>query len=310
MAIQKKGHTSLSHLYILVLGISLSFGLGFPQYGIYLFPFITFLLGCIFFFSALKLHLKDIKESAHDIKTISLAVILKLIILPIVVYYTALIITPSLAIPFLLLAAMPTAMTAPLFTTMAHGKQSFSLVLSIVTSLLAPLTIPLIIQFLVKSSISVDIIDMCIRLILIIFLPIALAEGIKKFAPRIAKKVTSAARAGSLGALGLLLTGVTAVHASTIINTVLTEPAKFLIPLAIFFLLTHVIGYSVFFWLKFKKRVAATVSIAYMNFTLAIYLSTAFFPDHSVLIPIIISAIPWSIAIIPFAEIAAHHESA
>ncbi len=308
MAKHPRGHTSLSHLYILVLTIALAVGLGIPSYGAYLFPYVTFLLGCIFFFSALKLNLKNVRENTHDTRAIILAIILKLIVLPGVVYYLTLLIAPSLALPFLLLAAMPTAMTAPLFTTMAHGRQSFSLVLSISTSLLAPCTIPLVIKFLVNSSVSVNILDMWIRLMSIIIIPIALAEGIKYTAPQIATKMTSIARAGSLSALGLLLIGVISIHAEMIINTILTEPAKYLIPLTIFFVITHIIGYATFFWLQFKKRVAATVSIAYMNFTLAIYLSNTFFPEHSVLIPIIISAIPWSIAIIPFAEIAAHHE--
>ena len=67
-------------------------------------------------------------------------------------------------------------------------------------------------------------------------------------------------------------------------------------------------SYFLFSWLSYKKRIAATVSIAYMNFTLAIYIATTFFPDPHIVLPIIISAIPWSIAIIPFAEFAEHHE--
>lgn len=308
MVLHQKGHTSLAHIYIVVLAISLAIGLGFPQWGSYMSPLVTFFLGCIFFFSSLRLHLSDVAESVHDIKIISFAAVLKLVILPIIVYYITLALAPHLALSFLILAAMPSAMTAPLFTTMAHGKQSFSLVLSIMTSLVAPLSIPLIIKFLAKSTVSVDIVSMCIRLALIIVLPIILTEGIKYFQPKVANKLLLISRPGSLIALGLLLIGVISVHAKTIINTITHKPSEYLIPLIIFFTATHMIGYIGFLWLPYKKRVAATVSLAYMNFTLAIYLANTFFPGPEIIIPIIISAIPWSIAIIPFAEIAAHHE--
>ncbi len=308
MAKKGKSHTSLSHLYILVLVVSLTIGLGLPQYGKIFFPLVTFFLGCIFFFSSLKLHVRDVRESTHDFKTISLAIALKLIIFPVVVYYVTRLISPDLALPFLLLGAMPTAMTAPLFTFMAHGKQSFSLVLSIVTSLLAPFSVPFILKFLIDQTISINLIEMSVRLLIIIVLPIALAEGIKYFRPQAARKLASISRPGSLGALGLLLIGIISVHAETIIEVITKNPAEYLIPLIIFFGAIHAVGYLFFLWLPFKKRIAATVSIAYMNFTLAIYLSSTFFPQEKVLIPIIIASLPWSIAIIPFAEFAARHE--
>jgi predicted Na+-dependent transporter len=231
-----------------------------------------------------------------------------LIIIPVVVYQVAKFFVPELAFAFLILAAMPTAMTAPLFTTMARGKQSFSLVLSIVTSLIVPVSAPFIIKLLAPTTVTIDLTRMVIRLGMVILIPILLAEFIKHATPKIGKALNSISRTGSLGALGLLLIGVISVHASTIINAFTHTPTHYLIPLVVFFIVLHLIGYFLFFWLPHTKKIAATVSIAYMNFTLAIYIASTFFPQEEILLPIIISAIPWSIAIIPFAEIAARHE--
>ncbi len=310
MPAQTPGQSSLAHIYILVLASSLAIGLFLPTQGSLLYPFVTYFLGAIFFFSALKLHLQDVVETAHEWKTITLVTVIKLILIPIIVYGLASLLIPHVAFAFLLLSVMPTAMTAPLFTTMAHGKQSLSLVLSIITSLIVPISAPLMIRFLVPASVSIDIANMGIRMALVIIIPILAAEFIKHATPHVATAITKLSRGGSLIALGLLLIGVISIHASTIIDTLIRHPFTYLLPLCALFIIIHAIGYFLFSWLSYKKRIAATVSIAYMNFTLAIYIATTFFPSPEVVLPIIISAIPWSIAIIPFAELAAHHEKA
>lgn len=308
MRAETLGHSSLAHIYIIVLISSLAIGLFLPTYGSLLYPFVTYLLGAIFFFSALKLHVKDIIETAHEWKTIVLITLLKLILIPIVIYSLTSILIPHIAFAFLLLSVMPTAMTAPLFTAMAHGKQSLSLVLSIITSLIVPISAPFMIRFLAPASVSIDIINMGIRMALVIAIPILAAEFIKHATPKIGQKLSTLSRGGSLTALGLLLIGVISVNAEIIIDALIQHPFTYLLPLCGLFIIMHIMSYFLFSWLSYKKRIAATVSIAYMNFTLAIYIATTFFPDPHIVLPIIISAIPWSIAIIPFAEFAEHHE--
>ncbi len=99
--------------------------------------------------------------------------------------------------------------------------------------------------------------------------------------------------------LGLLIAGIIATQAGSIQTNVMQFiPA--LIILCIFFLILHVAGYWTAPWLEHKKRLATTVCLTYMNFTLAIYLASKFFPMPTILIPVILSVIPWSLSVIPF----------
>ena len=83
---------------------------------------------------------------------ISYVTVLKLFLFPAVVFLLAKLFLPELAVPLLLIAAVPTGMTTPLLTEVAGGKVGIALVLTLTTSLLAPFTIPLIVGLFAKTQ--------------------------------------------------------------------------------------------------------------------------------------------------------------
>ena len=48
------------------------------------------------------------------------------------------------------------------------------------------------------------------------------------------------------------------------------------------------------------NRVTITICLTYLNFTLAIYLAGKFFNDPKIVVPVVLSVLPWSLLIIPF----------
>jgi BASS family bile acid:Na+ symporter len=286
--------------YVFVLLLSLALGLFFPESALKLEPFGTLFLGIIFFLSALKIDLKEFIKYLKDQKMVAAVNFVMLIGLPVVVYYATLLIYPDLAIAFLLLAAMPAGMTSPLLAEICGGKQSLALVLTISTSLLAPFTVPLMIKLLAGATVQVDTLAMFLSLVKVIFIPFILANLVKYFWHRRIKASYFTFKPISTALLGLLIMGIVAKQSATILGGL---NVAFLVELAALFSLFvffHLAGYYAAWWRKRDDRVTITICLAYLNFTLAIYLAGKFFDDPRIVVPVVLSVLPWSLLIIPF----------
>lgn len=286
--------------YVFILLLSLTIGLLLPQYAILFAPYGTFFLGIIFFLSALKIDLKEILKYLKDKKMVVAVNFVMLIGLPVVVYYAMLFIYPDLAIAFLLLAAMPAGMTSPLLSEICGGKQSLALVLTISTSLLAPFTVPLMVGFLAGATVQVDTLGMFLSLVKVIFIPFILANFVKYFWHHKIKATYYTFKPISTILLGLLIMGIVAKQAETILGglnvTFLIEVAALFVLFAFF----HAVGYYTVWWRKRDDRVTITICLTYLNFTLAIFLAGKFFDDPRIVVPVVLSVLPWSLLIIPF----------
>jgi BASS family bile acid:Na+ symporter len=286
--------------YVFVLLSSLAIGLLLPQYAISLAPYGTFFLGIIFFLSALKIDLKEVLKYLKDRKMVAAANLVMLVGLPVFVYYATLLVYPDLAVAFLLLAAMPAGMTSPLLAEICGGKQSLALVLTISTSLLAPFTVPLMVKLLAGATVQVDTLSMFLSLVKVIFVPFILANLVKYFWHRKIKATYFTFKPISTALLGLLIMGIVAKQASTILGGLNLEFLLVVLALFILFAFFHAVGYYTAWWRKHDDRVTITICIAYLNFTLAIYLAGKFFDDPKIVVPVVLSVLPWSLLIIPF----------
>jgi len=282
--------------YFVILVAALVLGMAFSGQVVVLEPFSTVFLGIIFFLSALKIDLKEVISYLGAKKMIFVVNLFMLIAFPVVVYYLTLSVVPALAIAFMILAAMPSGMTDPLLSEISGGRQSLALVLTISTSLLAPLTVPLVIKLLAGQAVAVSFSTMFLSLAKIIFIPFVIANIIKFFWNESIKKISSGFRPVSIIFLGLLIMGIVAKQADVIIEGLKGgQSLTYLAYLFILFIIFHIIGYFSVFWREKRDRITVTVCLSYMNFTLAIYLVDKFFSDPNIIVPVILSVVPWSV---------------
>jgi BASS family bile acid:Na+ symporter len=262
----------------------------------YLVAWNTFFLQVIFFLSCLKIDLKQMKGAAKDWKFLSLANLLMLIIFPVLTWLIINPLYPDMGLALFLLAAMPVGMTAPLLVEVAGGKQTIAMVLTVTTSLLAPITIPLLTKFLYGTTVSVDALGMFKQLALVIFVPFILAMIVRRLIPATIQKIKPATKPISIILLGLLIIGAVAAQAPAIISLSHNWWQLFVAigALYVFFLATHLVGYYAFWWKKHEDKNTASISLTYNNFTLAIFLASQFFPKPEVLLPLVLSILPWA----------------
>lgn len=291
---------ALLESYFFIVVIALIAGLLFSQTFVLLNPYTTLFLQIIFFLTSLKLDPKEMLKEAHDIKMIVLSTVFMLLALPTITYLVVSVIAPPLAIPLMLLAAMPSGMTSPLLAEVVGGKQSLALILTISTSLLAPFTIPFVIQLFAGTAVTVSAVTMFTTLFMVIVIPFAIAQIVRHFLHRHITATFFTFKPISIVLLGLLIAGAVAKQAPFIMSTLGVVTVFHLLALSIFIGLLLLVGYYIAFWRNCSDRLTVSVCLTFLNFTLAIYLASSFFPDPSVLTLSVLVIFPWALALLPY----------
>lgn len=292
--------------YVLIVFIALFAGLVFADTFKSVAPYGQVLLAIICFLSALKLDLKSIQSSLKDMKMMLVVNTLMLILFPVIIFYLTKLIAPQYAVAFMILAAMPTAMTAPLLSEVCGGRQELALVLTATTSLIAPFTIPLAINLFAHADVHVNFWSMASQLALVMILPIVMAMIIRPMLIKSIQQSQYVFKPISLALLGLLIAGIVGKQAEAMMKAL--QGGEFiwsLVALCILFVVFHIIGYFATPWRDKRDRITISVCLTYMNFTLAIFLVGQYFTDPNIIIPVILSTIPWSLMVIPFRAVAA-----
>lgn len=281
--------------YIFVMITALMLGLFLPATS-RLIPWNTFFLQVIFFLSCLKINPSQIGSFLKDWKFLLLANVLMMIGFPLVTWLVVNPFFPGMGLALFLLAAMPVGMTAPLLVEVVGGKQTIAMVLTVTTSLLAPFTVPLLTKTLYGTSISVDAIGMFKQLALVIFLPFVVALLARKILPALVEMVKAKTKPFSILLLGLLIASAVAKQSYQIreLSRDAWQLMFVIVSLYTFFMVLHVIGYFAFWWKKRAEKSTASVALTYMNFTLAIFLAAQFFPKPEILLPLVLSILPWA----------------
>jgi len=289
--------------HYIIIGLAFLIGLVFPSNVIWAAPYTTSLLMGIFFLSSLKIDLKNIFQQLEDRKaTILIITVFMLLVLPLLVHYLFSFFSPALAVAFLILAAMPIGMTAPLLVEISGGKPSLALILTVSTSLIAPFTVPLIITTLAGTSVSVSFWSMFELLAIIIYIPFFVAILCKEICQKKINKISGSFESISTILLGILITIIIAKQSEIIIGNF---SYLYVGLLFLFFIFLHLVGYFLIPWLSKINKLTISVCVTYFNFTLAIEVADQFFTDPSVISLVVLSVIPWAVMFIPFKRIVA-----
>lgn len=287
----------------IILIFSIILGLLFAPQFLILRPLATIFLMIILFLAALKLNLKEIFISFDERKeqiTIVIVTVYILIILPLTVYFITNFIYPSLAPALFILSLAPVGMTVPFLIDLMKGNKGLALILVTTTSLLAPFTIPFLISLIFKDTVDVNFMRMLINLAKIIFIPFILAWTIKYFFSKKIDKISGKFNRISTFLLGLLFATIIATHSEIIKRAFSTLDGFFyLIALFLLFIFIYIISFLLFYKIKKEENFTIIVCSVLMNFVLMIVIVSDFFYQYDkIIVPIILSIIPWTISLI------------
>src|SRR5215471_9430729 len=146
-----------STLLFLVVMISMGIGVFLPHFSKVFAPYLLIWLGALLFLNLIQLEASDLVSAFAHPKNIVLLSLIKLVVLPLVLYASTLIIYPSFALSVLLLSGISTGLGAPFVANFIGSNFALIVGLVIVTSLAVPFVLPPIVHLLVGSHFSITL---------------------------------------------------------------------------------------------------------------------------------------------------------
>ncbi|MFH1431728.1 MAG: bile acid:sodium symporter [archaeon] len=293
----KKIEKHFSVFFIMAIAI----GIFFPSFGMIFEPYILYFLLTILFLSCLKIDTHEVITHLKKPLLITYITVMLLIIIPITLFFMTRHIYPELALPVLILTAMPAGMSTAALTDISKGNISLSLVITTTTTLLCPFTIPFLLKYLTVSELTIPIYTMLIMLSKIIFLPFIAAIITKKIAKKQIENTRHYYSSISILLIMPLIIGPLAKHSGYYQNN-LGQILNITLYLFVISAILHIIGWFMLFRSKKKDRISTSITCAYMNSSLAIVFTAQFFTPL-VLLPVILYQFPWDLMLIPFKHI-------
>ena len=223
--------------------------------------------------------------------------LINLIATPLITYYIFTAIGSEITVGLLLLASLPSGVTAAAFTDLMKGRTSLTLVIIIVTTLLSIITIPLIFGWIFHANLDINSTELGLSLLKIFAIPLVIAKVLKRVILKdLTKKLQNHYNFIIIILLALMIMISISLQSTFIIENIHLL-SKDIAQLFLAFIIFQLIGYFSVFWHKKGEKLAVSNSNMIMNNILGIVLALAFF-DEKVLTTVILSLIPWNIMIV------------
>jgi BASS family bile acid:Na+ symporter len=144
----------------------------------------------LLFLSFLSIPVKSIWRIAQSSRRlVGYLLFVKLILLPVSVYFLFHWLFPTHALAALLVSAISPGVTGPFFSEMLLANTSLVTVGMVTGSLLVPVTLPALVKVLAGHSIQLPFATMANILAMVVFVPFGLAEILKRSSPRLVEKL-------------------------------------------------------------------------------------------------------------------------
>jgi len=173
-------------LLVFVVITSMTAAIIFPSFGSLFQTLPVYCVMANFFLSYLSIELTDVWKAlqGHARQILSFTV-MKLVILPVLLFYVFYCVAPAYALSALLLTGISTGVVAPFISNMVRGNSSLVLVVVVITSALAPFTLPLLIKIIAARQVEISFFSMLRMLALVIFVPIIAVEALRRLTPKL-----------------------------------------------------------------------------------------------------------------------------
>jgi BASS family bile acid:Na+ symporter len=285
-------------LLVVVVIASMITAIVFPDFGSRFQVFPVYCLMINFFLSYLSIDLADVwKALKGHIREITEFTVLKLAILPVIIYYIFYFVAPDYAPAALLLTGVSTGVVSPMISNMVKGNSSLVLVVVVITSVLAPFTLPALIKIVVARETAISFLAMFKMLAMVIFIPIILVEIIRYMLPRLVAPILKIQFPVSLLMFALMNLGVFYRYAPFFKE----EPSVIIMATLVAFVLAAIYcAVGIFFFRKgpLHNHLAGAVMLGNVNTVLVIVFSSQFFGPVEPLVAAMYM-IPFFVIVIP-----------
>ena len=172
-------------LLLVVAFASILLGVAFPGICSFFSGMPKYAMMALLFLSFLSVRPSDLfLDLKSGLADIGLLLMLKLVVLPVIVYLAFILVLPRYAPAALLLSGISTGVVAPYVADMLEVKVSKVILVVVLGSLLVPFTLPVLVEILLGHQIAIPLSDMIQLLGLIVLIPFLTVEALRRARPR------------------------------------------------------------------------------------------------------------------------------
>lgn len=240
-------------------------------------PYPVFFMMLLLFLSFLSIRISRIWEAARQSPgRIAWFLIFRLVLFPVAVALLFRLIWPAYSLSALLLSGISTGAVAPFFANLLQANMALVLVVVAASSLLVPFTLPPLVALLFGQSMEIPLLDMMRLLAMVIFIPLAAAEALKRTAPRLADRIRLQQFTLSLILFAMTNLSIFSKYADFFRQN-LSLLADSLSAAFLVGVLCLAAGWLAAWRWRLEDRLAAVISLWIMNYILVIVFSAQFF---------------------------------
>jgi bile acid:Na+ symporter, BASS family len=270
----------------------------FPDFGsrFKALPFYSLMIN--FFLSYLSIDLAAVWKALKGHRAhIFVFTLMKLAILPVIIYLVFFLFAPDYALSALLLTGVSTGVVAPMISNMVRGNSALVLVVVVITSALAPFTLPALIKLVIAKDVAISFLSMMRMLATVVFIPILVVEIIRYLLPRVIAPILKLQFPVSLLLFALINLGVFYRYAPFFRK----EPSVIIMATVVVFALAAIycaVGILFFRKGSVENQLAGAVMLGNINNVLVIVFSSEFFGPIESLVAAMYM-IPFFVIILP-----------
>jgi bile acid:Na+ symporter, BASS family len=276
--------TSYDTKVLIILAISILIsticGILFPSTGELFSPYLLVILGLLLFLNLIQLDFQDLISTFQRPKFLLILSIVKVIILPVTMYFVTNQIFPKYALSVLLLSGISTGLGAPFVTNYVGGRLSIIVGMVIITSLMVPFILPPLVYVLYNTEFSIPLFDMILLLVISLIVPLLGSGIIKKYLPKLATTINNSSLPLSIILMDLINFTIFSKFSSYfylelpfVINTTILAFVLF----AGFAITGYLILYLINEDSSRKDKISGLIAISYVNNILVTVFAQQFF---------------------------------
>jgi BASS family bile acid:Na+ symporter len=240
-------------------------------------PYPVVCMMLMLFLSFLSVRIAEVRDAVlRGWRRMSWFLLYRLVLLPAAVALLFRAVWPEYGLAALLLTGVSTGAVAPFFSILLEANTGFVLVMTVLSSLLVPFTLPPLVALLFGQAMDLSVASMMRLLALVVFIPVACAELLKRVSRRTVDRLVGRQFEFSLVLFATTNLGVFSQYSEFFFG----NPRTLLLSAGAAFLLAGiylVAGIGAAWRWELPDQLAAAISLAVMNMILVIVFSSHFF---------------------------------
>jgi bile acid:Na+ symporter, BASS family len=264
-------------ILLIVIYSSLLAGIFFPRACEIFQPFPLYCMMSLLFLSFLSISFSDISETLRSKGgLIGVFLFIRMILLPAGVFFLFNAFWPGYSLSALLLTGIATGVVAPFISGLLQANTPLVLVVVVCSSLLVPFTLPPMVDILCGRTLELSVWVMMRLLLMVIFVPVALAQLLKKLSSIAVETLRRYQFPISLLIFAVTNMGIFSKYS----NFFYQEPMTIALATGVAFVLAAlylVAGILISWGRPVEDQVASVICLGIMNNVLVIVFSSQFF---------------------------------